>query len=791
MSQEVSSSRRKVLKTAAVGAAVASTACVNRPSPLIRNDQFFDDMPNSFSDSWSNSLDRVWLSGDVWANPMEDWSIKDGAAQVGNAGGNRSIHCLTHEVQDTSEGDFVIQIDVDRLGLVGPDDGGAGIRVGVSNETGDYRSHCFEAGGLIAGWRNDSLVLGSLETKLDSATSLTTLRLILTGRPTLDSRVEIKLEALSNERTVGQLSSIVSTSSCAGNVALVSNFDHPAHDHGQEREDDIGAYYRFSNWHMAGAAFAVDEGRRFGPILWTMYTLNNVSNRRTLKLSALIGPMSSDATHFLSLEVKHDGDWHKLAVEKVNQDGWLATFTIENWRHIEEIPYRVVYDEPRRNGQTLTNTFDGLIRSEPEAGNLTMAALTCQNDYAFPYAPLANNVVKMNPDMLFFSGDQIYENHGGFGFIREPSERSILNYLRKFYQFGWAFREAMRDRPTICLPDDHDVLQGNLWGEGGAKMQNVSSDPGASILGGYVEPVRVINAVHRTCVSHHPDPIEPTPLDRGISVYYTTLNFGQVSFAILADRQWKSGPERINVEVGKTGEGEAPDYFNPDYDNDSLVLLGERQEQFLSKWASDWRGHQLKAVLSQTIFAGLATHQPTPDRYLKYDFDSSGWPASARNNAIEIMRESKALHICGDTHLGSLSQYGVHQQRDSNWAFCTPAIAAGWPRWWHPDSISLPIKNRPKHGHSDTGEYRDAFGNKVYVYAVANPKVGKSKHRYVKAHEKGSGFGFVEFNTRALTYTLSAIPFLADLDGSTRGHNFKGWPVTIHRDENSGTNKIS
>ena len=66
--------------------------------------------------------------------------------------------------------------------------------------------------------------------------------------------------------------------------------------------------------------------------------------------------------------------------------------------------------------------------------------------------------------MLYFSGDQLYEGHGGFGIIREPADPAILNYLRKFYQFGWAFREAMRNAPTLCIPDDHDVFQGNIWG---------------------------------------------------------------------------------------------------------------------------------------------------------------------------------------------------------------------------------------------------------------------------------------------------------------------------------------
>ena len=100
---------------------------------------------------------------------------------------------------------------------------------------------------------------------------------------------------------------------------------------------------------------------------------------------------------------------------------------------------------------------------------------------------------------------------------------------------------------ALCLPDDHDVFQGNIWGEGGAKM--IAGDAGASSKGGYREPARMVNAVHRTTVAHHPDPFDPTPCLQDISVYYGEMVYGGVSFAIIADRQWKSGPDRVETIV--------------------------------------------------------------------------------------------------------------------------------------------------------------------------------------------------------------------------------------------------
>jgi len=132
----------------------------------------------------------------------------------------------------------------------------------------------------------------------------------------------------------------------------------------------------------------------------------------------------------------------------------------------------------------------------------------------------------------------------------------------------------------------------------------------------------------------------------------------------------------------------------------------------------------------------------------------------------------------------------VDQQRDSNWAFCTPAISAGYPRWWRPDEVGMPHTNRPAHGQPNTGEFIDGFGNKVYVYAVGNPEVGKKKHRYELAHQKGSGFGVVTVDTKKKTYTLDAFRFLVDATDGKAENQFTGWPLTIHQAENRGENII-
>ncbi len=412
--------------------------------------------------------------------------------------------------------------------------------------------------------------------------------------------------------------------------------------------------------------------------------------------------------------------------------------------------------------------------------------MTCQNDYAFPYEPVAKNLLRLDPDMLYFSGDQIYETHGGFGIIRKPADRAILNYLRKFYEFGWAFGEAMRSRPTLCIPDDHDVFQGNLWGESGEKIGPGPKDA----TGGYEEPAKMVNVVHKTCAGHHPDYYDPMPCKQGISVYYGEVVYGGVGFAIVADRQFKSGPEHVHTGSGRPDHVIDADIDCSKLDKPGLSLLGKRQENFLDHWVNDWRGHNMKVLLSQTVFAGVATHHGTYDGFLRADLDSGGWPQTPRNKVIRIVRQGLPLHINGDQHLASLVQYGVDKQRDSCWSFCTPAIAVGYPRWWRPDEVGIQFKGRPKHGLPNTGEYLDTFGNKAYVYAVGNPEVGTKHNRYQLAHQKGSGFGLVTIDTRAKTYTCEAFRFLVDATDGDLSNQFPGWPLTIRQQENAGHNVI-
>lgn len=732
-------------------------------------------------ENWDQTFDRVWLGETVWANPMEDWQIVNGSAQCMAKAGDRNIHLLTHQLSDLSEG-FEISVVAQQVER-GAVDSGFGYRVGVKSEINEYRSNVFAKNGVKAGIVENKLVLGpnqqELSEKLDP--TLPT-KLTLSGHPA-GEKFGLILTVSQNGNQIGKVQAEIPAQNLLGNISLVNGFENT--------NRGRGSRYQFSQWKVGGKAFHENGSQVFGPILWSMYTLSDSRSDEgfVLKLSALTGPLGEKDHKTLVLQVNHGNDqWNTVSQADLDPEAWVATFRVALWDATQTHDYRVAYEQKHRDGTSSTSTWSGQIKANPNGRPLRLGALTCQNDYAFPYEPVLKNIVKLDPDMLYFSGDQIYENHGGYGIIRDPAEPAILNYLRKFYQFGWSFREALKNAPTVCIPDDHDVFQGNIWGEAGKKMDQ--SNPKAVSLGGYREPARMVNVVHTTCASHHPDFFDPKPVDQDISVYYGDMVYGGVSFAILGDRQWKSGPERVATWEGRADHVTNPDLDTSELDKPGLVLLGERQEAFLKQWGRDWRGHSMKVVLSQTVFAAVATHHGAYNGYLRADLDSGAWPQTPRNNAIRIMRESAALHINGDQHLATLTQYGVDQQRDSNWSFCTPAIAVGYPRWWRPDELKVPHENRPKHGLANTGEYVDSFGNRVYVFAVGNPEVGTAPNRYQKAHQKGSGFGLVTIDTKAKTYYIECFRFLIDATDGKPDNQFPGWPVTLHQSENRGENQI-
>ncbi|MCA9150249.1 MAG: hypothetical protein KDA92_13155 [Planctomycetales bacterium] len=479
-----------------------------------------------------------------------------------------------------------------------------------------------------------------------------------------------------------------------------------------------------------------------------------------LKLTAQLFPLMPDEPRIARLDLKRDGQWEEVATAPVLYPGWSAHFRIEPWDNRHDVEYRV------RHGENAM--FAGLIRHDPiEKNEIVVASMSCNSSRTTGLRPeILDNLKRLDPDLLFFAGDQTYRH---------------TQHTAGWIEFGLQFRDVLRDRPTITIPDDHDVGHPNLWGENG-KQSTLSGNAD----GGYFYPVDYVNQVQRQQTWHLPDAVDPTPVDRDITVYFTRLKVGGIDFAILEDRKFKTGP------AGKIPQmGPRPDHINdPSYDPKSidvagLELLGTRQESFLERWGEDWSGTAMKAVLSQTAFCGAVhMHGGANDRLLA-DLDCNGWPQTPRNRALDLIRRVQAVHLCGDQHLSVVVKHGIAEFGDGPYAFTSPALVNTiYGRWWHPADEQPGPNAVPNSPLPWTGDFLDGLGNPISMLAYANPpKINDERQR-------ADGFGLVRFRKDSRTITFECWPRFAD---ATQGDaaQFPGWPITIPMEDNDGRKPLA
>jgi phosphodiesterase/alkaline phosphatase D-like protein len=723
-----------------------------------------------FKTNFDHVNDRIWIGKDFWSVPLEDWKVEDGKLYCVGEIQNSRVNLLTHVISKEL-GDFRLSAKI-MLEDKGSTPGSAGFLVGMKDdEDPDVKAACYFGGGIKAGVSlNGYAFLGNNKTDLPEGFSFDEFTVTVTGNTT-----KIKLN-VSDNRGLKTEELVIDNEGIEGLVAIANNMPLG------ENEKPGKSKFSFDDMELSGSKVIEKPENAFGPVLWTMYTLS----KKTVKLMALLPPVGEDDNQNVSLQLKNGESWETIDSQTIEPDSRTAVFRLENWDDTKDVEYRVEYIDRDKTGKETPEYFSGTIRKDPVDKPLKLGGLTCQFHFGFPYTPLVENLKKLNPDILYFSGDQIYEGNGGYGIKREPEDVAIVNYLGKYYMFGWAFRDVLRDRPTICTPDDHDVFHGNLWGESGIAKPGGA---GSSDTRGFMQSVKMVNVVNRTQCGQLPDPYDPTPIEQGMSVWYTDLTYGRISFAIVSDRIYKSGPEAVSDWEGRHDHMKEPREDLSFLDKAGVTMLGDRQMTFLNNWISNRTNTDMKVLLSQTVFANVATHHGGLEGYLYGDLDSGGWPKSGRDKVIRLMRKGAVFHINGDQHVPSLVQYGLENYHDAGWSFCTPAIAVMYLRWFLPDEVGYPVLDRPEHGYPNTGKYTDAFGNKNYVYAIGNP--GKitidENSRYNHAQIRSSGFGFVTFDKAERSINIDAWRFKANVDDPNPIRDqFPGWPKKISQFDNFG-----
>lgn len=743
---------------------------------------------------WANvepppaAVNRTWLGPAYWANRLQDWRLQDGQVECLAAGPGDEVRTVALLTRELTRPDAPAHLSV-RITRLADGPGFAGFLLGAGAGQLDYRAAALvqrasgTGGGLLCVYEHDGLARFREHTDEEAPLACTELESERPGAPTTVGtdvvlQVDVQPEAGANCRvtiTVRDAAGNVLTAAVRrqvpadlvrGGLLLVSS---PA-------TGKPGARFGFRDVRTAGAAITAHPERAIGPIISTLHSVNG----RLMKMTAQLMPVGPGEPRNARLQVRSAGSneaWRDGALAPID-DGFVAVFRAPSWDATRDHDYRVVYGDA---------TYAGTIRRDPDRERLTLGLVNCvcvtarnldlpapvpplpgagtlgrytPDVIAYPFADIAKHVAAHQPDLLVFAGDQIYE---GRPTRTDLTESPTLDYLYKWYLWCLSFRELTRSTPAIVQTDDHDVYHGNLWGNGGRKAPD--RDPNR---GGYRNSAEWVNMVQRTMCGHNPDAFDPTPVDRGITVYYGAFRYGGVSFAVLEDRKFKTAPTQ-----------------GDDLDVHEAELLGERQERFLEAWAKDQRPNEPKVCLTQTAFACVQT-SPTGRPLL--DWDANGHPKFQRDTAVRLLREAGALILAGDQHLATVVRHGTDSFSDGPVQFTCPAGASLWARWFEP---SKPLPNaRGPH----TGDWTDAFGNRLRVLAVANPTLSFREYR---EHRKGraqsiedwrlrpDGYAIVHVDRKAREFVLECWPSQADPQRKD-ARQFAGWPVRVAFDRVRG-----
>ncbi len=731
-----------------------------------------------FVNDWDAHCDQLWAGRHFWSNRLQDWHLSGQRLETrapNKYRPQRTTHRIT-SVMSSAPAPFTLAVDT---GPVEQSSANAysGFLIGAGGKM-DYRSAALvhnrhgHNGGLIAGinhngqvfFRDNDVDNRYLAVGETSTVSAAGIRLQLDGYYDDNGSYTLNLFAIDTESVVvSSTTTQIDPAKLLGNIALVSTAG----------ESDTSHW--FDNWIGAGPKLRELPNRQLGPVLFSSYTVNT----DTLTLNAQYPPLCTDNIEAPTLEVLQQGSWNVVASSVIDPVSYTARFVVNNWDASESHQYRVVTQ--RSQTQTPPSYFSGIVKRDPtdeseviiglyncrpgiidsaEEGwiqqNFTKPFTWTRDRIVFPHEELITNSMQHNPHVVAFVGDQIYEFDPN-GLVERELPDLMSDYLWKWYQFGWSARELMRNTPSFILPDDHDVFQGNLWGQNGVQAENEED-------GGYVYPAEFINMVQRTQTGSLPDPVDGTDVEQGIGVYFTQLNVGGVGLAILEDRKFKSGP------------------FSPIEDQQ---LLGARQSQFLENWASDWTAQTMKIAVSQSPFSQSTTHSGKHFNKLERDWDSNGWPTSGRNAAVTQLRKAYAPHISGDQHLGMSLQHGIDEPNDAVYSFAGPAMMNIFPRIWDP--------NNPGSGSGDAtlstlGEHQDVHGNLITVKAVANPLVYFEETpagTLPSKNDLGIGYGIIKVDKPARRYVFEAWP-ANTVPSTPNATPYPNWPITFDQTDNDG-----
>lgn len=768
--------------------------------------------------------ERRWLGTGFWGNRLQDWSIRQGKLVCTSA--RLRMPKTMHSLQWRSTGaNGELQLKT-RLTLPkGSNNGFAGLLIGAGQSYLDWQAAALisgtpgTGGGLMATIDFGGNHALRIRDNNDNSPQLTIapvfrdLKIIQPAqRPKGSPELVLNLEVIPtgtqhstvrlsswNKTETRLLSAVeltgVPREQLQGNIALVAN------------GGKLGAEVIFEDWWVGGEGMEQHPERGFGPIAGTLYA----HSAGKLKVALQLVPQGIHGQKIpqgliVNIEKKDtSGNWKTVASPiAVSSDDYHTLFTVNDWDGHQTASLRAcfkdldgtlyhypftVIPEPAAGEQVDIGTFScfgtmSLYAQRPLAApardEVLIGRWTKANVY-YPFAETVTRAQQQDADIFFFTGDQYYENRPT---APDSDPNPLEDYFYKFLLWHWAFQGITANYPSILQTDDHDVFHGDIFGED--KIGNTQTDQ----HGGYHRSLEFVNMVHKTMTSQNPDTLEPTASPRsGLTNYYTSFEYGDVSFFVLEDRKFKKGAKSEDADYPET-------------------YLGERQLQHLRNWCETPMPDKRKVLISQTIYAAMSLDAKGN---LPYDWDVNALYVDERNEIVRMLGEAKAVILSGDQHLSTFSRLGYASHNDKTkpiedaeyfngpYQFVAPPGGNVFWRWFWPND-ELRELAQPESDISYVGGFRDFFGNPFTMLAVANPErkelqtnMTRIRHSVTQeeaakgaTHQyrtnKGDGFGMMRFNSKEEIMTVEAWPVY----GETQ---YPGFPQVISYESIESTGK--
>ncbi|MFQ5507343.1 MAG: hypothetical protein ACE5F1_21470, partial [Planctomycetota bacterium] len=392
--------------------------------------------PTGFRSAWPEGITRSWVGPEFWANRLQDWRIHRGWLECLESSATRPMRVV--HLLSRSAGEQAGKLELRVLCTPLRDGGGSfcGFLLGAGGSHVDYRLTALvhhrpaQDGGLVA-----ALDGGGRLVFRDNEKNVAKGGWAITGKLREGELLEVPASSRQGTRVPGTLGAVelrLAARPRGQDYRLVLSVHVPESGGELARAvlDDVDPELvagslalvahrgkaRFRDFRASGGKLRSWPERSFGPVLAAQYSLS----RGTLKLTAQMPPLGESDTQRAEFQLLDGGSWRTVAGSRLVVPGYTFPFRVEDFDATRAWKYRVAYRLRQSVGEKLTS-FEGTIRKEPVGKRrFVLAAFTGNKHFTggirwnhdgvwFPHRELVRAVRYHDPDLLFFSGDQIYE----------------------------------------------------------------------------------------------------------------------------------------------------------------------------------------------------------------------------------------------------------------------------------------------------------------------------------------------------------------------------------------------